>query len=135
MSEFFGPVIHSYTRAQALADGALVAVDPSIAEEAGFVVPVALTARVHDECVAWSDDEAVYQDEAGRLWDVLWMARMAIGGAKGQTNDRLTYQLRVVPRRGAEPRDVTPPLVDLVLHIGPGDEGEPVITIMAPGED
>ena len=38
----FGPPIHTYTRAQALADGVLVDAGP-LAKEAGFRWPVALT--------------------------------------------------------------------------------------------
>lgn len=61
-----------------------VAVDPNLAREAGFVVPVVLTPAAWNEAVAWSDadtDEtgAVGQSETGRLWDVLHMARRATG--------------------------------------------------------
>jgi hypothetical protein len=77
----FGPVIFSYTRAQAIADGALVDVTAT-AQEAGFKWPVAVTHTVWNDCVAWDDNDSdaqgVYQDQAGRLWDVLWLARCAI---------------------------------------------------------
>ncbi|MGK3943316.1 DUF6573 family protein [Streptomyces caeruleatus] len=127
-------IIHAYTRGQALADGVLVAADVELAREAGFRVPVALTSAVWEGCVAWNDGDSerqVPQDERGRLWDVLNMARAAIrrsGGIGGQA----TVDLRRVPRDGRT-RQARP--VRLVCAIGPGDQGEPVITIMEPHED
>lgn len=49
MDDFFGGVIHSYSRAQAIEDGVLVDVS-SMAKEAGFIWPVAVTAAV------WGND-------------------------------------------------------------------------------
>ncbi|MEU4616619.1 DUF6573 family protein [Streptomyces umbrinus] len=129
-----GEIIHAYTRARALADGALVAADAELAREAGFRVPVALTSAAWEGCVAWNDGDSerqVPQDEQGRLWDVLFMSRAAVrrsGGDGGQ----VTVNLRRVPRDG---RTQQARAVQLVCAIGPGDEGEPVITIMQPDED
>ncbi len=72
----FGEVISTYSRAQAIADGVLVDAGP-MAAEAGFKWPVALTAAAWVDCVAWSDEDnhqQGYQDESGRLWDVLFSA-------------------------------------------------------------
>jgi hypothetical protein len=127
-------IIHAYTRAQALADGTLTAADAESAREAGFVVPVALTSAVWEGCVAWNDgdnERQVPQDERGRLWDILHMARAAIRRG-GRDSDRVTFDLRRVPRDGCT-RTARP--VQLVCAIGPGDQGEPVITIMEPHED
>lgn len=126
-------VIHSYSRAEALADGYLVDVSET-AREAGFVFPVAMTRAAWENCVTWGEAEqrrkGACQDEAGRLWDVLWMARSA--AKRAAQTDRLTYTLLRVPREG---RGRKPRLTSLQLHIGPGDTPEPVITIMMPGED
>ena len=119
-------LIQSYTRAEALADGVLVDVTET-AREAGFRVPVALTSAVWNDCVAWTKEDSarvVYQDQAGRLWDVLWMALVA---ARRQPEaSRLTYDMLRVRRDGTKP---APTKVRLVLDIGPGDHGEAVITI------
>ncbi len=121
-------VISAYTRAQAVADGCLVDVSEK-AREAGFKAPVALTAAVWGDCVAWDKEgESCYQDESGRLWEVLSMASFVARSNKGAAC--LNYSLLRVPRGGKCPERVT-----LVLHLGPGDQGEPVITIMQPGED
>lgn len=121
-------VIYSYTRAQALADGGLIDVTDT-AKEAGFKIPVALTASVWGDCVAWDEKQGkVPQDEVGRLWDVLYMAAMAAAG--NRRSSQVPFSLHRVPRWGSRAE-----LVQLVMHIGPGDEGKPVITIMQPGED
>ncbi|MGW1037297.1 DUF6573 family protein [Streptomyces antibioticus] len=127
-------IIHHYSRAQALADGVLIAADASAAQEAGFRVPVALTSAVWEDCVAWSEadsDRQVPQDESGRLWDVLFMSRSAIRRG-GRGGDRVTVDLRRVPRDG---RSHEARRVQLLCAIARGDHGEPVITIMQPGED
>jgi hypothetical protein len=131
----FGEAIDAYSRAQAIADGLLVEVAEGIAREAGFTVSVAVTAAAWADCVAWTDVDnqrkATIQDEQGRLWDVLWMTRCAIRRAP-RTTDQVRVQLYRVPRDG---HDLHPRLVSLVACCGPGDHGEPVITIMLPGED
>jgi hypothetical protein len=80
----FGPVIHSYTRAQALADGVLVDAGP-MAREAGFHFPVALTRAVWDRYIVPDERARQFgQSEAGRLWDTLWMGRLAAKSSQGQ---------------------------------------------------
>ena len=119
-------LIHVYTRAQAIADGVLIDVSV-MAREAGFKVPVALTAAVWSDCVAWPRENAC-QDEQGRLWDVLTMARLE---ARRHGNLQvLPFRVLRVPRGGTQAQ-----LTQLTLHIGPGDQAEPVITILLPGED
>lgn len=127
---YFG-LVHTYSRAQAIEDGLLVNVS-EIAAEAGFRPPVAMTRAVWADCVEWSEEDnrrQVYQDAQGRLWDVVWMAAQA--ARRGQGN-RLAFQLYRVQRGG---KSFRPRLVTLHLRIGPGDDPEPVITIMLPGED
>jgi hypothetical protein len=130
---FFGKVISTYTRAQAIEDGVLIDAG-AMAREAGFTWPVALTAAVWADCVAWTEKaskQQVYQDESGRLWDVLYMASHAIRTSK-DSGDRLLFPLYRVPRDGQSMEAV---LVTLRLIVGPGDNGEPVLTILLPNED
>jgi len=129
----FGEVIFSYTRAEAIADGVLVDVSET-ARETGFTVPVALTRAVWADAVAWSDadnERQTYQDEIGRLWDVLFMAAMAIRGHRGE-GSVLSFEIARIPRDGKSTQSEA---IDLKLHLGAGDHGEPVITIMEPTED
>jgi hypothetical protein len=133
MTSIDAEIIHSYTRAQAIEDGVLVAVPEAVVREAGFGCPVALTAAAWADCVTWTAEDAkgkprYLQDEAGRLWDVLWMTRFAVGHCR---EIRATVRLHRIPRPGCgSRREVT-----LVAATGPGDDGEQVITIMQPGED
>lgn len=129
----FGDVISTYTRAQALEDGVLI--DPgTMAAEAGFKWPVAITADAWADCVAWTEDDSarqIHQDQDGRLWDVLFMAFYAVRTSQ-ESGDRILFQLLRVPRDG---RSTKAKLVTLRMIVGPGDSGEPVITILLPHED
>jgi len=141
LTDIFGDVIFSYTRAQAIADGALVDVT-EMAKETGFKWSVAITRSAWEDCVEWSDDDSerqVYQDESGRLWDVLWTAISAIRLAANNTRKGIPqdpsimfFELYRVPRDG---KSVRPRMTRLKLVAGPGDNAEPVITIMLPDED
>jgi len=87
LSEIFGPVIHTYTRAQAIADGGQVEVTKT-AQEAGIQFPVFLTRAVYDQFVTVPEG-ITGQDEAGRLWDLVWMTRFAIKDSlAGRTSGR-----------------------------------------------
>lgn len=121
-------VVFSYSRAQAIADGVLHDVS-AMAREAGFRYPVAMTAAAWADSVAWPSDKGGAQSEAGRLWDVLHMARLAIRRAAGRT---LHFTVLVVPSEGPSRR---PQPLRLKAMVGPGDDLEPVITILLPRED
>ncbi|MGB7746622.1 MAG: DUF6573 family protein, partial [Verrucomicrobiia bacterium] len=72
----FGEIIYSYTRKQAIADGVQVDIS-SVANEAGIRFPVFITRTAFDAYVTVPPN-VTGQDEAGRLWDVVWMLRFAI---------------------------------------------------------
>lgn len=120
-------VIFRYTRAQALEDGVLIDAT-ELAKEAGFRIPVALTHAAWASYVAVPEG-VTGQDETGRLWDVLTMLYHAI--RRGEGGSETAFHLHV--RNSEEPGE--PPLVELKAHCGPGDDAEPVITIMLPDED
>jgi len=124
----FGPIIYAYTRAQALADGVQVDISTT-AQEAGIRFPVFIT-RSAFEAYVTVPPNVTGQDEAGRLWDVVWMLRHAIRKATpGQT--RLPFALYVRNDNRA------PRLIKLIAECGPLDldKPEPAIIIMMPGED
>src|ERR1035438_5791074 len=72
----FGPVLYSYTRKQAVADGVQVEVTKT-AQEAGIKFPDFLTRTVFNSFVTVPEG-VTGQDEAGRLWDIVWMLRFGI---------------------------------------------------------
>lgn len=122
-------VIHSYSRAQAIEDGALVDVTAT-AQEAGIRFPVAITSALYFDAVAWDERNAAYQDVEGRLWDVLTMAAHYMRTARG--TDRVTATVLRIPntRRATVARKLA-----FTAHIGPGDTAAPVITLMMTNED
>jgi len=131
--ELVGEVISTYSRAQALEDGVLIDAG-ALAQEIGYRWPVALTTAAWEDCVARSEADSarqVHQDEAGRLWDLLYMGayalRTRVGGGAW-----LHYSLYRIPRDG---HSTQAKLISLKLMIGPGDDGEPVITILLRNED
>lgn len=117
----FGEPIYSYTRKQAIEDGVLV--DLSQFEE------IKQLWKHHMACTAavWSIiDNAVKnqgKDLAGILWDISHVA-MAATRVQGSQTDTLRF--RVIIGRATH---------ELKLHVGPGDGGEPVLTLMLPSED
>ena len=124
----FGPVIYSYTRAQAVADGIQVEVSKT-AREAGITFPVFLTRTVFDAYVTVPPGVTA-QDEAGRLWDVLWLLRFAIMRSRpGQAYLPFALYVRN-DNRAAK-------LVKVVATCGPLDidDEQPAITVMMPDED
>ena len=130
MTDLFGEPIYSYTREQAIDDGVLIDIS-STAREAGFRCPVAITRAAWADCVEWDESDnkrQTYQDESGRLWDVLWMASQS---ARRGGMEKL-FQLYRVPRGG---RGYRPRLATLKMLAGPGDNGELVITILMQNED
>jgi len=130
----FGSVIYSYTRKQAVADGVQVEVTKT-AKEAGISFPVFLTRTVFDAYVAVPKGVEA-QDEAGRLWDIVWMLRFAILRSHGRTAagaacTRLPVALYVRnDNRRAK-------LVKLIASCGALDidDPQPAITVMMPDED
>lgn len=127
LTEPFGPVIHRYTRAQALADGVLIDATET-ARQAGIGFPLAVTQTVWSEWIVPRESDRVHgQSESGRLWDLVWMLRMAIAGTPAGAS-HLEYEV-LFQRAG---RSET---VRLKAICGPGDHGEPVLTVMLPNED
>ena len=122
------PLIYRYTRAQAIEDGVLIDLS-SWASETGFRIPVACTQAVWADHIEPPEGTVeAGQSQRGRGHDVLWMLFLAIKrSAEGQSelrfevlflNDRLDHET-----------------VTLKAVCGPGDAGEPVMTLMLPHED
>lgn len=127
-AEPFGPVIYSYTRAQAVADGFQIEVTKTAAE-AGIRFPVFITRTVFDAFVTVPPGVTA-QDEAGRLWDIVSMLRFAIRCSRPGA-ERLPFALYVRNDNRALK------LVKLVATCGPLDidDAQPAITVMMPDED
>ena len=127
-------VVYSYTRSQAIADGLQIEVTKTAAE-AGICFPVFITRGVYDQYVAVPVDgrgqPLTGQDEAGRLWDVVWMLRFAIIRSK-PGDSRMIFALYV---RNSDSHPAR--LVKLIATAGAVDidDPRPAITVMLPEED
>jgi hypothetical protein len=138
MEEIFGPVIHTHTRANALEAGDLIEAKPELVRDARFRCPVALTRAVWADCVAWTDadtaETGAYQDQDGRLFDVLYMSRIALDRVRG---GEAVAALHSVPRHKPFDEDAEDaiPLVYLRVVVEADDGGRPCITISLPSED
>ena len=124
----FGEVIYAYTRKQAIADGVQINVTKT-AQEAGIKFPVFITRGVFESYVAVPEG-VTGQDEAGRLWDIVWMLRFGILRSRPGC-DRIPVALYVRnDNRRAK-------LVKLIAQCGPldMDDPQPAITVMLPDED
>lgn len=122
----FGPVIFSYTRKQAIEDGVLIDVT-SLAKQVGFKLHSAITCGVSEALTAMirrrrPEDFTkypLYRVQAAAYRALLDTLRHRIALQKSATN-RLDFQCDEV---------------SLWAHVGPGDEGEAVLTVMLVGED
>ena len=88
-----------------------------------------LTRTVFDAYVAVPEGVEC-QDEAGRLWDIVWMLRFAILRSRsGQDRVPVALYVRNDNHRAK--------LVKLIAQCGPldMDDPQPAITVMMPDED
>lgn len=126
LEDFFGPVISSYTRQQAIEDGLLVdltAIAPDVCAQ-HYKYPIACSTS------AWTIiDKAVknkrwMNDIKGVIHDMLWMSKaMAMRIPKSEQETLFEVIIRGAGRRST---------YQFIIHCGPGDNAEPVLTITTP---
>ena len=139
IEEVFGEVIFSYSRTQAIEDGVLISLnDPSftfrpglnICAEAGIKFPVAMTIAAFAKTVSELDTPLPpCQDISGRLWDVLTMFRIAAKREGSEIRFPVTV-INWVCVGGRRTNRTKREMVILKALCGPGDNGDPVITIL-----
>jgi hypothetical protein len=120
------PVIYVITRQMLINDGSLVDVS-GMARDAGLTIPVAISAGVHADISAIPASKS-WQSYDGRLWDCIWMLRVAMTkNAQREVREPLYYNLIMHVGRK------TYYAIKLVVSVG--DDGKPVITLLRPNED
>lgn len=128
MEEIFGETIHVYSRTQAIEDGFLVDLMQDEMLEVcrqHYKFPIACTSTVFGIMQKAVENPRYRNDYACILHDMLWMSKVM----KRQI-DESTVIFRVIITGVGRQRNF-----DFKLQVGPGDKGEPVITIMLPNED
>jgi len=119
-------IIHAYSREQAITDGVLIDVT-DLARKAGFKLPVCVSDHLYHGYVVPPDGmEGEGQSVEGRLHDLFTMTKAAM--ATRWEGDRVYYQVLFKMPRSLD-------LVKCLAVVGPGDEGEPVITLMLPEDE
>lgn len=130
--EIFGEVISGYTRAQAIEDGVLVDLmqgDMGNVARDFYKFPIACTPTVFDIMRRAVENKRYANSYDGILVDMLWMSQR-----RHRKLDESTVLFQVVIT-GAGPLPTSQASYSFKLVVGPGDAGEPVITIMLPNED
>ena len=122
------PIINAYTREQAIKDGYLVdLMHGELAQVARqhYKYPVSCTRAVWEIMDRAVKNKRWCNDYAGILHDMLWMSR----SHRRQISDS-TVMFRVIITGAGRSK-----YHDFKLTVGPGDAGEPVVTLMMPEED
>jgi len=120
-------LIYSYSRREAIRDGVLINVSDQ-AQQSGFKVPVAVTDHLYHGYVVPAEGlEGEGQSVEGRLHDLFWMCQAAIKNRLD--GDRVEFVcMFLMPGKLLQ-------AVKCLVVIGPGDQGEPVVTLMLPGDE
>ena len=122
------PIIYSYTRKQAIEDGVLVDLT-EWATPIGFLIPVACTAAVWHRCLeAQKNSTDLGQCTLLRAYVLLITLYRHISKHAGAM-DQLMFDLNYYNTAGKKET------IKLKAHCGPGDQGEPVLTLLLPHED
>ena len=125
----FADLIHTYTRAEAIADGVLIdAMQGDFAEVSRqhYKYPIAMTAGVFDLIARAVANKRHCNDYKGVWHDILWMSRQNIV----RRFDATCHLFQVIITGAGRKRYHT---LKAMCH--PGDNAEPVITVMLPEED
>lgn len=121
-------IISRYTRADAIQDGTLVDLTANFPDISGqlYKFPVACTAAVWASVEAAVANKRHGNDFAGVVWDILWMSQKGIV----RKIDESQHIFSVIITGVGQKRNH-----DFKIICHGGDEAEPVLTIMLPGED
>ena len=101
-----------------------------MASEAGFRYPAAITVDLHTRLTPNQWEVELGQSYEGRLWDVVFLASFAARQAGGA--DQSQFEVSLLKADEEPPHSTHRSTLKLMIVVGPGDEGEPVITIGFP---
>ena len=128
LTETFGEVIYSYSRAQAIEDGVLIDMMQEEFREISrshYKFPIAITAAVFAIMEKAVTNPRCSNDYKGVWHDMLWMSRVMKRKVDEST---ILFRVKI---KGTGHKS----LFDFKMVCGPGDNAKPVMTIMLPNED
>ena len=122
IEDYFGEPIYSYTRKQAIADGVLADLSDNEVMRAHWRHPAACTSGV------WSVIATAIREEGndlnGILRDISVLATLRIREHAGKDENEVRFTAKIGKAT-----------CELKLHLGPGDDHQPVLTLMFSDED
>jgi len=98
----------------------------------GIKIPVALTRQVYEKCVALPEGYKGFQDTTGRLADIFVCVLAVIANCSDSNKARFSLCTQVIK---GDTDDVCQDVHQLYLVVEPGDNLEPVMTILFTHED
>lgn len=122
LREVFGEPISVYTRANALSDGVLADVTSHASDL--FKIPVAFTSALWEILRDLPPGESGEEALANRIREVL-RAAIAVAQYNPKPTSQFTFPILIGTPKG-------PKTLELLVHCGPGDRGEAVLTIGFP---
>ena len=137
LSAAFGPVVYSYTPAEAVAAGTFVRLPKELTNELFYAVPVLLTRAAYEDAVRW--ERGGDETENGRGYHVLWMAKLAALHAMQTPGKRFPFAMSRIENRRPDGR-LSPSgerehiRLDVVAQPY-NRSGQPCLTILLPSED
>lgn len=129
-------IISVYTVEDAVADGSMIDATSAATLEAGYRIPVTFTRPAWRYSVEWTRGNGL-QDEAGRLWDVLWMMKGAAKAAVASPGRRFAFDLYRVPNTtpsGRPSSSETAQRIRLEVVAQGFDMTRPCLTVLMVGE-
>lgn len=115
-------LIYKYTRREALDDGILIDIS-NMGREVGYKYPIAITLNV-DDIINKAVANERYNDYNGVLWDILTMSKHPTKRID-ETSHYFQVIITGVGRKHYH---------EFIIRCHPGDDLEPVLTIMCPEE-
>lgn len=113
-------IVSSYTATQAIEDGLIIPttdIDPVMAKQAGFKWPVRITNNLYHTI---KPPKGSTQDLKGRLWDVLFLAYIAVKRSPDDETGPIEYHVKIGRK------------VERLWLCIDGTDGTPAIHIMHP---
>ena len=101
-----------------------------MAAEANFRYPTAITADLHARITPNEREKSLGQSYEGRLWDILFMAFITV--LRQRSADQASFEVGLFEAEADPPHHARRSILKLWMVVGPGDQGEPVITIGFP---